>query len=169
MARGDNRLHLMWREPDKLLLIEGWFRDGLTIEQIAHNIGIKRITFHGWMNKYPEIAEIALKTREVVDREVENSLFKKAMGFEVEETETIIRVDNKGREVKEVKKYKKYIPPSDTALIYWLKNRKPTEWRDRREVELQALVGFVQIVDNIPKPDVVEAEVVNESRADNSD
>ncbi len=28
-----------------------------------------------------------------------------------------------------------YVPPDTTAAIFWLKNRKPEEWRDKRHVE----------------------------------
>lgn len=65
--------------------------------------------------------------KEVVDRQVENALFKNAVGFMYEE-ET---VTNAG-EVVTVKKYSK---PNITAQIFWLKNRKMKEWRDKQEVE----------------------------------
>ena len=102
-----------WIEPDGLLLLEGWARDGLTDEQIAHNMGIGARTLYEWKNAYPQIAQTLKKTKEVVDREVENALFKKA------------------------------IEGDTTAMIFWLKNRRPNDWRDKRET---ALSGAVQTV-----------------------
>ena len=46
-----------WLEQDNLLMIEGWARQGLTDEQIAKNMGIKKSTFYDWLKKYPDISE----------------------------------------------------------------------------------------------------------------
>ena len=65
-----------WLEQDKLILLEGWARDGLTYEQIAHNMGIRRETLYDYKNKYPNISNALKKGKEVVDIEVENALLK---------------------------------------------------------------------------------------------
>jgi len=116
-----------WITDEGLLLIEGWARDGLTDEQIAHNMGIKRQTLYEWMKRFPDISDALKKGKEVVDRQVENALLKNALGFYYEE-ET---VTNKG-DVVTVRKYEK---PNTTAQIFWLKNRKPQVWRDKQQVE----------------------------------
>lgn len=54
MAKGK---YEKWLEPDNLLLLEAWARDGLTDEQIAHNMGIAVSTLYGWKNKYSEFSE----------------------------------------------------------------------------------------------------------------
>lgn len=64
MARGK---YQQWLEPDGLLLLEGWARDGLTDEQIAHNMGITAKTLYEWKNKYSDICEVLKKGKEVVD------------------------------------------------------------------------------------------------------
>lgn len=121
-----------WTEPDKLILIEGWARDGLTNEQIAHNIGVNVCTVYKWKKQSSEFSNALKKGKEVVDREVENALYKRAIGYEYEETITeITEVD--GQKRKHVKKFKKYAHPDVTAQIFWLKNRKQNEWRDKRE------------------------------------
>ena len=91
---------------EKLILVEGWARDGLNDEQIATNLGIATSTLYEYKNKYKEFSKAIKKGKEVVDREVENALFKKAL-----EGDT-------------------------TAMIFWLKNRKPKEWRDKVHTEL---------------------------------
>ena len=98
MAKGK---YEYWLTEEGLLLLEGWARDGLTDEQIAHNIGISISTLNNWKNKYVEILESLKKGKEVVDYAVENALLKNAL---------------KG---------------DTTAQIYWLKNRRSDKWRDK--------------------------------------
>lgn len=135
-----------WVTEDGLAKIAGWARDGLVNEQIAENIGIHPSTLYEWQNKYPEIAEALKQGKEVVDRQVENALLKRALGYEYEEVK-MIATENGG---KRVEKTRKQVPPDVTAQIFWLKNRKPKEWRDKQEVEHSGDLGVV-IVDDIPK------------------
>lgn len=120
-----------WLRPEKLVLLEGWARNGLTDEQIANNIGIRTSTFYEWKKKYVEFAEALKKSKEVADLEVENALFKRATGYTVTETK-VIESDKDGKKTETIIKH---IPPDTTAQIFWLKNRKPDEWRDKRVVE----------------------------------
>ena len=70
-----------WRTEDGLTKIQGWARDGLIEKQIAHNMGVAYATLREWKKAFPEIGEALRKGKEVVDREVENALFKSAIGF----------------------------------------------------------------------------------------
>lgn len=132
-----------WLTPEGLLLIEGWARDGLTNEQIAHNMDICLTTLKDWREKYPSISTALKKGKEVVDRAVENALFKKAMGYTVPLKKTFkvkhVIYDN-GKKVEEYEELQEgidevHVPADTTAQIFWLKNRKPDVWRDRREVK----------------------------------
>ena len=123
--------------------MEGWARDGLTDEQIAHNMGISAKTLYDWKNNHSKICEALKKGKEVVDREVENALLQKALGFKDTIRKAIkckeVIYDN-GKRVSEKEHIEYadeeiYIPPDTTAQIFWLKNRKPEEWRDKRHVE----------------------------------
>ena len=115
-------------------MIEGWARDGLTDEQIAKNIGISRSTLNEWKNKYSDIS-VALKNgKEVIDRQVENALLKRAIGYEYEE----ISEKFEGGVLTERKVTKKQVVPDTTAQIFWLKNRKPSVWRDKAQVDIDA-------------------------------
>ena len=77
MAKGK---YQRWLEPDGLTLLEGWARDGLTDEQIAHNMGISTATLYDWKNKFQDISEALKKGKEVVDIQVKNALLKRALG-----------------------------------------------------------------------------------------
>ena len=90
MAKGK---YQEWLTPEGLLKIEGWARDGLTDEQIAEKIKITPSTLYEWKKRYSEISEALKKGKEVVDRQVENALLKRAL-------EMCIR-DRTGRAVRE--------------------------------------------------------------------
>lgn len=93
-----------WEEvKEKLVLVEGWARDGLIDEQIANNLGISKTTFYKFKDEHSELSELLKKGKEVVDYQVENALLKNALEGNV------------------------------TAQIYWLNNRKPKQWKNKRE------------------------------------
>lgn len=92
MAKGK---YQEWLTPEGLIKLEGWARDGLTDEQIAKNIGISVGTLYDWKIKYPDFSETLKKGKDVVDREVENALLKRAKGFEYDEV-TYERITDTG-------------------------------------------------------------------------
>lgn len=114
-----------------MLRIEGWARNGLIDAQIAKNIGITTQTLYEWGRKYPSISDALKRGKKPVDDEVENALLKSALGFEYEETITEIIESPDGTQRKQIKRIKRYSPPSNTAQIFWLKNRRPEKWRDK--------------------------------------
>lgn len=134
MAKGK---YQEWLEPEGLLKLEGWARDGLTDEQIAKNIGIKRTSLYEWKKKYPDISDALKKGKEVVDRAVENALLKRALGYSYTET-TKELVGTKMIVTKEVVKE---VQPDTTAQIFWLKNRRSDIWRDRKDLEAKVDVN----------------------------
>lgn len=120
-----------WLEQDKLTLLEGWARDGLTDEQIANNIGISRSTLFEWRKNNQDISNALKKGKEVVDIEVENALLKRALGYTITLKEQKVDKDGCVHDlIKDV-----HIPGDITAQIFWLKNRRKTQWRDKVEVE----------------------------------
>ena len=95
---------------EKFTLIEGWAKDGLTNEQISKNLGISKVTFYKYKESCSELNELLKKSKAVVDYEVENALYKSAINGNV------------------------------SAMIFWLKNRRPDKWKKKEpaEIELQA-------------------------------
>ena len=129
MAKGK---YEYWLTPEGLLKLEGWARDGLTDEQIAGNAGINPATLYVWKQKYPEISEALKRGKEIVDRQVENALLKRALGYEYEE----VKEKFEGNILTERTVTKKEVVPDVTAQIFWLKNRKREAWADRQNIEL---------------------------------
>ena len=122
MAKGK---YEKWLEPESLILLEGWARDGLTDEQIAHNMGVTARTLYLWKEKYIQIFQALKKGKEVVDIEVENALLKRALGYEYTEE----KVEISEKDGKKVTQTVKHVAPDTTAQIFWLKNRRPEKWR----------------------------------------
>lgn len=120
------RKYEYWLTPEGLIKLEGWARDGLTDDQIAKNIGINRDTLYRWKKAHSDISDALKKGKEVIDRQVENALLKRALGYIYEEVTFEGDV--------EVKRVIKQVVPDTTAQIFWLKNRKPEDWRDKREI-----------------------------------
>lgn len=154
MAKGK---YQEWLTPEGLLRIEGWARDGLIDEQIAHNMGINPATLYDWKKKYPEISEALKKGKEVVDRMVENALFERALGgvhevrktFKVRETYYDENGKKCEREVLKTGIDEVYTPGDTLAQIFYLKNRKPEQWREKQQ-EAQD-TSAVERLDNILK------------------
>lgn len=127
-----------WLKQENLMKIEGWARDGLTDEQIAYNMGIGTTTLYRWKNEHREIRETLKKGKEVIDRQVENSLLKRALGYEYDEVTQ--EIDKETGQLRVTKIVTKQVVPDTTAQIFWLKNRKPNEWREKRDVEMSGEV-----------------------------
>lgn len=147
MAKG---LYKEWLTEDNLLRISAWARDGLTNEQIAHNMNITVKTLYEWCNKYSEFSNALKKSKEVADIEVENALYKKALGYNavIKKTFKVKEViySESGKRLKEVERLEVgydevHIPADTTAQIFWLKNRKPDNWRDKVESNID-IRGF---------------------------
>lgn len=148
MAKGK---HENWRTTEGLLLIEGWARDGLTYEQISKNMGISASTLREWKKTYSAISAALKKGREVVVRELENSLIKRAKGFEYDE-KTYER--NKDGHLVLMRKVRKIVLPDTTALIFALKNMSPINWRDKKEnmigtTDQEENAGMMQLVQSL--------------------
>lgn len=132
MAKG--KYH-QWLTEESLARLRGWKMRGLTDEQIAENIGISTVTLYDWINKFPNISN-ALKTgKDEADMIVENALFQSAVGYDYEEITEELKWDNKTRSyvMKVTKRQTKHQAPSNTAQIFWLKNRRAEQWRDKIE------------------------------------
>jgi len=115
---------------ENLILVEKWTRDGLTEEQVCTNLGISVATLNVFKKKYPELAKVLKKGREIAITEVENALFKKALGITYEEIKTSIRMVD-GVETKFTEKTRKYLPPDVAACSILLKNKdKERGWSD---------------------------------------
>ena len=148
MAKGK---YEYWLSPDGLLLLEAYARDGLTDEQIAKNLDITPSTLYEWKRRYSEISEALKKGKEVVDIEVENALLKRALGYSYEEKK--VEVSEEGTKVT---KTIKEVVPDTTAQIFWLKKRRPEQWRDKQDIEHSGAVNVRKVYDEMSEEELME-------------
>ena len=99
---------------------------GATDADIANIFSIDLTTLSRWKVEKPEFREALKVAKAEADSRVERSLFERAMGYEHDEVD--IRVIN--NQIVQTPIRKKY-PPDTTAMIFWLKNRNPAQWRDK--------------------------------------
>lgn len=143
-----------WLTEEGLLRIQCWARDGLTDKDIAKNMGVNIATLYRWKNQHSDICDALKKGKEVVDIEVENALHKSATGF--------VGPDGK------------YYPPNTTAQIFWLKNRKPAQWRSldakEQETRIEKLKAEVKTLKAmLEPPDNKQDDGFIAALADNND
>jgi hypothetical protein len=124
--------------PQKI--VEGAARAALTDTQIAGVLGITERTLNAWKVD-PEFLSALKKGKDQADRLVVDGLFVRAQGYSITEVtrESVVTakgVDGKPDtvELRIAKVVEKHVPADVTAQIFWLKNRQPKDWRDRREI-----------------------------------
>lgn len=128
--------------------IPSWRKQGMTEEQIAERLGIGYSTLSLYKTKNIELLEALKKGKEELIEELEDSLYRRAMGYEYEETETWLEeVD--GVQKKRVKRMRKVAHPDTGALAFALKNLAPDRWKDKRDGESQ---GEKYVVNILPPP-----------------
>ena len=127
----DNRTAGRPTKYSKGLVVAAGFmaRQGLINPQIAAELGISGDTLWRWRKKYPEFDQAIKKGKQTPDDKVVDSLFQRATGYSHAE-DKIFQFEGHPVVVPTTKHY----PPDTTACIFWLKNRRPEEWRDKQEV-----------------------------------
>ena len=109
---------------------------GMTDDEIAGALKIDRATLYRWKNSYPELCDAIKRGRDRYDTEVvETALRQRAAGYEY--TEEVMTRDGPSVLTKR-------FHGSDTAAIFWLKNRQPERWRDRVEHDVRAAVVNIE-------------------------
>jgi hypothetical protein len=117
-------------EPKFAKMAEKACQAGFTDLELADLLGVSVRTINAWKVVHLEFAAALKVGKAVADERVERSLFARANGYEHDEVD--IRVVS-GEIIQTP--IRKFYPPDTTAAIFWLKNRKPAEWRDKQEVE----------------------------------
>lgn len=164
-----------WLTPDGLLRIEGWARDGLSLAQIAHNVGVADSTFRRWKEENEALSAAIKRGNAPVDLEVENAMLKSALGHK-ETVRKAIKVKTEKQKVGEGKIVEEhieyvdeevYIPPQVVAQIFWLKNRRPDKWKDKVEqtviTEVEDLTPLVEMLNGSENEEDTVATVVPEA------
>lgn len=103
---------------------------GATDREIAEALGVAEPTLHYWRAQHVEFSEALKIGKAPCDDRVEASLYHRAVGYTFT-SEKIFQFQGEIVRAKTIE----HVPPSDTAAIFWLKNRRKEAWRDKHEVE----------------------------------
>ena len=101
---------------------------GATDEDLAEFFEVSYRTIYRWQISHDEFCQALKAGKEHADERVERSLYHKAVGY----TYDSVKIFQHQGQVIEAP-YKEHIPPDTTAAIFWLKNRRKADWRDKQE------------------------------------
>lgn len=120
-----------------------------TNDECAQRMGVSLNTWKRWKAKNTELWATMGARPTLSDDEIEISLHDSAKGF----SKFITKVDKDGNvEVEE-----RYYPPNVAATAFWLKNKKPQQWRDK--IDIAASMEQIPVRINFKRKEkVVEAE-----------
>jgi len=121
-----------WSTDEGLLYIQSWANDGLTDAEICKKMGIAVTTLWRWCNQEEKIRNAIIRGRDTMTMEVENMMYKCAMGFKYTEQQV-----TKDGDIVEVERY---YEPSQEAQKFILTNRRKDKWKSKQEVALEAQV-----------------------------
>lgn len=99
---------------------------GATDRDAAEFFEVSERTINRWKLTYPEFNEALKVGKDEADSRVEQSLYRKAVGYSFDAVKIF---QYEGEPV--VVDYVEHVPPSDQAAMFWLKNRKPADWKDK--------------------------------------
>lgn len=119
-------------DESQLPFLKYLFEEGKTDQQIADIIGVTKQTVCNWKRAHPDFFDSLKDWKKLADEKVERSLYEKATGYSATETKVFCTKNG----VIKTHEVEKHFAPDTTAQIFWLKNRQPDKWRDKREVDL---------------------------------
>lgn len=147
MAAG--KWQLWENDPAQLERITNWAANGLTDAEIAKSMGIRRETLSVWKQRHPNISNAVKRGRLMACEAIENALFRRATGMEL--TDTVEEFDGAIVDGKPTSgSFKKrvttrQVPPDTGAIIFYLKNRMPDRYADRRETKVDVSAPVIAL------------------------
>lgn len=106
-------------DPDHAERVQELALQGKTDEEIAADLNVSRSTLALWKARHPEFSDALRSWKDQADDQVEHTLYRKALSGDT------------------------------TACIFWLKNRRSLDWRDKREVEHSGGVKHTYDLDSL--------------------
>lgn len=125
-----------WNTVEGLTVLEQWSRDGFTYGEMAQKIGIPDVTLLRWRQNYPKIDKAIKRGKEKADLEVQNALFKAAVGYSKKITKVTVDskpIDQYGNMMHRTETTEEEVGPNVTACLAWLNNRVPDKWKKNRD------------------------------------
>jgi hypothetical protein len=111
---------------------------GATDVELADFFGVSINTIGSWKTQFPDFL-VALKAgKDEADNRVERSLYQRATGYTFDAVKIFMP---SGAKEPVYAPYREHVAPDTTACIFWLKNRRREEWRDKQEHEHTGQIG----------------------------
>ena len=126
---------------------------GATDNEIAEAFGVSVRNVNRWKSKHESFRKKLEIGKEAADAKVEASLYKRACGYSVEESETIVEIGDNGEpKPMRIKRTNRHIQPDTMAAMYWLNNRsrKTGEWAQRQNLDIGLSQGLEDVVIYLP-------------------
>ena len=118
-------------KPEYAEQAEKLCRLGATDPDLADFFKVNTTTIWRWAGRYPEFCSAIKVGKEAADDRVERSLYQKAIGYTFDSVKVFMPAGAKEPVYAPIQEH---VPPDSTAMIFWLKNRRSKDWRDRREL-----------------------------------
>jgi len=120
---------------------------GATDREVAGFLEVDEATLYRWKNTHPAFCEALKVGKAAPDNRVEQSLYRRAVGYTFD-SEKIFHHQGAVTRVPCVE----HVPPDTTACIFWLKNRRPEQWRDRPDgtASEDLVAAFAKLIEAMP-------------------
>lgn len=144
----------------RLTDIKEWLIQGDSVRDICRKLSISPDTWYKYCKEHETLSELVNLGRRLLCNEVEKSLVRLCTGYDFEELKTIVEEDKSGKKRTKLEKIKRHQPPSAQAISFFLRNRMPEEWSEKKELILDTAQGeesrkqlFLQMINENLKPE----------------
>ncbi len=139
-------------DPDFVRQAEKLCELGATDTDLADFFEVAISTVYLWKTKHPEFSEALKIGKASADDRVERSLYNRANGYTFDAVKIFMPAGAKKPVYAE---YREHVPPDTTAMIFWLKNRRPNQWRDKSHLEATGADGapLVPVINVTGRPE----------------
>lgn len=113
---------------------------GVTDDELAFSFGLNPDLIQAWRKLYPDFNKAIEEGRTIADLQVIEALHKKAIGHT--RTYDIAKPVGHGEHAHlEIITLEEEITPETNAIKFWLGNRDPDRWSERRHVQMTGKKG----------------------------
>lgn len=111
---------------------------GATNKELAEVLGVSERTIANWIAAHPEFKTALSSGKLIADANVAAALYKTAVGYSHEDIDirTVALGMNQGSEIV-ITPITKIVQPNPISIQWWLKNRRPADWKDKSEVSVE--------------------------------
>jgi hypothetical protein len=113
-------------------------QSGATDQELAEYFETSARSLYRWKLEHPEFCQALKAGKEFADERVERSLYAKAIGYTFDAVKIFMPA---GADGPVYAPYREHVPPDTSAAMFWLKNRRAGNWRDKLDHELSGKDG----------------------------